>query len=88
MDKLKRGNLVKILVGHLIYSKCGVEDIEPKDVGRLAVVNDESGGKYSITYCDTGVSMSWKSRDELEYIAEGGDFLLEQALEKRELRPD
>ena len=92
-QKFKRGNLVKVLVGHQIWSnKEGVTDISPKDVGRFAIIDfsyaERYGGNnvdsYSIIWCDTGESLAWKYTHELELIDEGGEYLFEQAKQNRE----
>lgn len=92
-QKFKRGNLVEVLVGHLIWSsKDGVQDISPNDVGRKAIIEysyaEKYGGNdvdsYSIIWQDTGSSLAWKSTNELKLIDEGGDHLFEEAKKNRE----
>lgn len=92
-QKFKRGNLVKVLVGHQIWSnKEGVKDISPEDVGRTAIIEgsyaDLYGGNrrdsYSIIWTDTGGSLAWKSNSELELINEGGEHLFTEAKANRE----
>lgn len=92
-QKFKRGNLVKVLVGHQIWSnKEGVKDISPDDVGKIALIeysyNDKYGGgnvnDYSIMWTDTGSTVAWKSTNELELIEEGGEHLFAECLAKRE----
>lgn len=86
-QKFKRGNLVKILVGHQIW-ECRKEevktfDISPEDVGRTAIIkgayNDLYGGgntdDYSIIWMDTGNEEAWKHERELELVDEGGEHL-------------
>lgn len=86
-QKFKRGNLVKVLVGHQIWSnKEGTTDISPEDVGRSAIIEysyaEKYGGSdvdsYSIIWCDTGGSLAWKRTNELELINEGGEHLFEE----------
>ena len=93
-QKFKRGNLVKVLVGHQIWSnKEGGKDISPEDVGRTAIIEgsyaDLYGGNnrdsYSIIWTDTGGSLAWKSNNELELINEGGEHLFAEAKSNREL---
>lgn len=88
MQKFKRGNLVKILVGHIIYrNKNGAFDLRPEDVGRLAIIDysyaERYGGSdidsYSIIWLDTGYSLAWKQTNELEFIDKGGDHLFLEA---------
>lgn len=92
-QKFKRGNLVKVLVGHEVWSnKGGISDVRPEDVEREAIIeysyNDKYGGgninDYSIIWRDTGSSMAWKGANELELIDEGGDHLLAEAKATRE----
>jgi len=94
-QKFKRGNLVKVLVGHQIWrlEKGGVQiiDISPGDVGRTALIeysyNDKYGGgnvnDYSIMWTDTGETVAWKSANELELIDEGGEYLFAELAAKR-----
>lgn len=91
-QKFKRGNLVKVLVGHQIWSnKEGVTDISPEDVGRNAIIEysyaEKYGGgdvdSYSIIWCDTGGSLAWKRTNELELLDEGGEHLFEEAKANR-----
>jgi hypothetical protein len=95
-QKFKRGNLVKVLVGHQIWSSEKGEtktiDISPDDVGRTALIeysyNDKYGGgnvnDYSIMWTDTGSTVAWKSTNELQLIEEGGEHLFAECLAKRE----
>ena len=92
-QKFKRGNLVKVLVGHQIWSnKEGTKDISLDDVGKTALIeysyNDKYGGgnvnDYSIMWTDTGSTVAWKSTNELELIDEGGEHLFDECLAKRE----
>lgn len=92
-QKFKRGNLVKVLIGHQIWSNTeGVIDISPEDIGRTAIIEgsyaDLCGGNdrgnYSIIWTDTGDSMAWKSDNELELINEGGEHLFAEAKANRE----
>ena len=92
-QKFKRGNLVKVLVGHQIWSgKDGVRDISPDDVGRKAIIEhsyaEKYGGNdvdsYSIIWQDTGSSLAWKSTNELELIDKGGEHLFDEAKKNRE----
>lgn len=95
-QKFKRGNLVKVLVGHQIWSnKEGVKDIAPENVGRKAIIEysyaEKYGGgqssktnSYSIVWADTGSSESWKDDHELELIEEGGEYLFAEAKANRE----
>lgn len=95
-QKFKRGNLVKVLVGHQIWSREKGEtktiDISPDDVGKTALIeysyNDKYGGgnvnDYSIMWTDTGSTVAWKSTNELELIDEGGEHLFAECLAKRE----
>ena len=92
-QKFKRGNLVKVLVGSIVWTlaKNGVEtivqDIRPGDVGRKAVIEysyaDRFGGNnvdsYSVIFLDTGNSLAWKRTNELELVEEGGEHLFEEA---------
>ena len=81
-QKFKRGNLVRVLVGHQI----------PDDVGKTALIkysyNDKYGGgnvdDYSIMWTDTGGTVAWKRTNELELIDEGGEHLFAECLVKRE----
>jgi len=98
-QKFKRGNLVKILVGHIIYDHVEggwiKKDISPQDVGRLAVIqysygeiydgrNPDNFKQYQVIYQDTGNTVAWKHDHELELVAEGGEHLVTQALDRRE----
>lgn len=92
-QKFKRGNLVRVLVGHQIFSTTeGVVDILPNEVGRTAIIehsyNDKFGGgnvdDYSIVFTDTGNTLAWKSTNELELIDEGGEHLFALAEANRE----
>lgn len=92
-QKFKRGNLVKVLVGHQIWSsKEGTKDISPDDIGKTALIqysyNDKYGGgnvnDYSIMWTDTGSTVAWKRTNELELIEEGGEHLFAECLAKRE----
>lgn len=95
-QKFKRGNLVKLLKGHVIYRmnpNGKDEEIElDKDTGRLAIIEGsyadlywgENRKDYSVIFLDTGSSVSWKHESELEFIEEGGEHLFKQAKENRE----
>lgn len=92
-QKFKRGNLVKVLVGHQIWNEKGeIIDISPDDVGKTALIeysyNDKYGGgnvnDYSIMWTDTGSSVAWRRTNELELIDEGGEHLFAECLAKRE----
>ena len=95
-QKFKRGNLVRVLVGHQIWinEKCESKtiDISPDDVEKTALIeysyNDKYGGgnvnKYSIMWTDTGTTVAWKSTNQLELIDEGGEHLFAECLAKRE----
>lgn len=87
-QKFKSGNLVKVLVGHQIFStKEGIIDICPEYVGRKAIIRysyaEEYGGdntdNYSIIWLDNGGSLAWKHESELELLDEGGEHLFEEA---------
>jgi hypothetical protein len=87
MQKFKRGDVVKVLVGHEIYdSKKGVIDIAPEEIGRTAVIlysyAEAHGGSdvynYSIRFCDTSVQVSWKHESELEKI-DSNSYTLKKA---------
>lgn len=98
-QKFKRGNLVKVLVGHLIWQSKDGEvkwiDIAPNDVGRKAIIEYSYSEKYgdgkpaknnsySIVWADTGSSMAWKYDNELELLEDGGEHLFTEAKAKRE----
>lgn len=92
-QKFKRGNLVKVLVGHQIFStKEGAVDIRPEYVARKAIIRysyaEEYGGDniddYSITWLDSGDSLAWKHERELELLDEGGEHLFEEAKANKE----
>lgn len=94
-QKFKRGNLVRILVGHEVWSnKKGVTDILPNDVGRKAIVEysyaEKFGGNnvndYSLMWQDNGSSFSWKSTNELELIDEGGEYLFDEVKAKMDTK--
>jgi hypothetical protein len=90
-QKFKRGNLVKVLVGHQVWSsKEGVIDIAPQNVGRKAIIDysyaekygngkPSKNNKYAIVWADTGSSEAWKDDDELELIEDGGEYLFAEA---------
>jgi hypothetical protein len=79
-QKFKRGNLVKILVGHQIFSnedgKIKTIDISPENVGREAIIEysyaERYGGNdfksYSVVFLDTGGSMSWQPENQMEFV--------------------
>lgn len=49
--KFKRGNLVRVLVGHLVYGgPGGVTDISPQDVGSLAIIDYVYWDAYGFMY--------------------------------------
>jgi len=92
-QKFKRGNLVKLLKGHTIWSmntNGEHEEIEiDNNAGRLAIIEGSYADlywgnnrkDYSIIFLDTGGSLAWKHESELEFIEEGGEHLLKQAKE-------
>jgi hypothetical protein len=94
-QKFKRGNLVKVLQGQMIWSNTkGWEDLSPQNVGRLAIIRysyaEKYSGKssadknqYSIVWLDNGSSEAWKSDDQLELVEEGGEHLFAEAEAKR-----
>ncbi len=86
-QKFKRGNLVEVLVGNLIWTKeRGEFDMSPDYVGRKAIIEysyaEKFGGddvdRYSIIWQDTGDSLAWKRTNELKFISEGGECLFDQ----------
>lgn len=92
-QKFKRGNLVKVLVGHRIWDfKRGAIDISPEYIGRKAIIQysyaESYGGdntdNYSIIWLDSGGSLSWKHESELELLDEGGEHLFEEAKANKE----
>lgn len=92
-QKFKRGNLVKVLVGHQVWTKeQGVIDISQEDIGRTAIIEGSyadlfggnNRGDYSIIWMDTGGSVAWKSNNELELINEGGEHLFAEAKANKE----
>lgn len=93
-QKFKRGNKVKVLFGHPIWSnKEGTSDMCPEEVGQEALIvgsyADQYGGSnrkdYTIMFCETGSETSWKSESQLELIDEGGEHLFAEAKAKREM---
>lgn len=92
-QKFKRGNKVKVLRGHMIWSnKQGMLDMSPGRVGKEAIIigsyKDQFGGKgntgtYTIMFCDTGSEVSWYDNNELEFIEEGGEHLITELLNKK-----
>jgi hypothetical protein len=92
-QKYQRGNLVRVLVGHLIHgqdAKKGkyTEDISPEQVGKLAIIQysykDKFGGSssnecYSVMFQETGASVAWKYPHELELVNKGGEHLFKEA---------
>lgn len=99
VQKFKRGNLVKVLVGHQIWQTKNGEtntvDIAPENIGRNAIIEYSYSEKYgdgrqsdrnsySIVWADNGSSEAWKDDNELEFIEEGGENLLAEAFAKRE----
>lgn len=92
-QKFKRGNKVKVLFGHPIWSnKEGTTDMCPEEVGQEALIvgsyADQYGGSnhkdYTIMFCETGSETSWKSENQLELIDEGGEHLFAEAKANRE----
>lgn len=92
MSKFKRGNIVEILKGHVIWtSDGGKKEIDKEQIGKKAVIDgsyaDLYGGSntkdYSIILLDTGSSLAWKNEEELEYIEEGGEYLFKECEDKR-----
>jgi len=95
-QKFKRGNLVRKLVGHKIWTpEEGEIDISSQNVGRKAIIEysyaekyrngqPEEVNSYRILWQDTGHSEAWSSDFELEFLEEGGEHLLVEAKKKRE----
>lgn len=91
-QKFKRGNLVKVLVGHPIWNNGVIEDMSPQDRGRLAIIDysyaERYGGSdvdsYSIIWMDTGSSLAWKRTSELQFVDIGGEHLFAEAKKVRE----
>ena len=95
-QKFKRGNLVKLLKGHTIWSmniNGEHEEIEiDNNAGRLAIIEGSYADlywgnnrkDYSIVFLDNGGSLAWKHESELEFIEEGGAHLFKQAEENKE----
>lgn len=91
-QKFKRGNKVKVLFGHPIWSGGKVSDMVPEEVGTECIIigsyADQYGGNdrdsYTVIFCDTGLETSWKQESQLEFVEEGGEHLIEQAKLKRD----
>ena len=95
-QKFKRGNKVKILFGSPMWTiengKTTISDSQPEDIGKEVLIigsyNDLYGGggmsKYKVMYCDTGNTSAWKHENNLEFIEEGGEHLIDQAKAKAE----
>lgn len=92
-QKFKRGNLVRVITGFPVWdSSEGVVDMEPENVGMLAIINysyaEKYGGSdtdsYSIIWLDNGSSLAWKNEGELELVDEGGEHLFGEAALNRE----
>ena len=93
-QKFKRGNLVKILIGHLIHGyengKTTTTDIDTNQIGQLAIIEysyaEEYGGdntdSYSVIFQETGNSLAWKEESQLEFVDEGGEHLFKEAKAK------
>ena len=92
-QKFQRGNRVKILFGHKVYTNNGVIDMHPEYVGREAVIigsyADQYGGsersKYTIIYCDNGNEMSWVEESQMELIHIGGEHMIDEAKEMADI---
>lgn len=76
-QKFKKGDLVKVLTGHIAFSsQLGEIDLRPELVGKSATINysyaEQYGGDdvntYSICFCDTKKSIAWKKDFELESL--------------------
>lgn len=87
MQRLKRGNKVKVLKGHeILTSAWGVIDISPEIIGKEAVIigsyADQYGGddhkQYTIMFLENGSEVSWFNENDLELLEEGGENLIEQ----------
>ncbi len=94
-QKFKRGNKVKVLVGHNIYRKVKgdlweVVDMAPEQIGQEAAIigsyfdlfggsQEENKNTYQIIFLETGNTVAWKELRELEFIDEGGEHLIEAA---------
>lgn len=98
MQKFHRGNIVRLLHGSMIHQFSNGEDKEidmsPEETGRLAVIEysyserfgsgKSEGGGYSIRFLDTGCSVAWKHDEELEFVDNGGEHVIEECIEKSE----
>lgn len=96
IQKFKRGNLVRVLAGHQIFSysngKGKVRDIASNEIGELAIIDysyaEKYGGgntkEYSVTFLENGNSTAWKHEDQLLFVDEGGEHLFEQAKANKE----
>ena len=99
-QKFKRGNLVKILVGHRIWTRhedgtITERDIRPDWVGKQVIIDynyfekyggvfEDSQDSYSIVFLENGSSSAWFNAIDLEFIEEGGEYLFKQAKENYE----
>lgn len=92
-QKFKRGNLVKVIAGHQIWtSEEGFKDISSDDIGKTALIeysySEKYGGSnindYSIMFTDTGSTLAWRNANQLEFIDKGGEHLFAECLAKRE----
>ena len=95
-QKFKRGNLVKVLIGHQIWQNedgnVKFKDISPESVGKTAIVEYSyhekyghgSVNDYSIMWTDTGYTVAWKTDRELELVDDGGEHLFAECLKKKE----
>lgn len=98
MSQFKRGNLVKVLTGHPWYTKDkdGVKqtgDFSPEEIGQEAIVDYNYADKYKNTsfgHSDSysiifmrDDSRSWRKKDELEFIEDGGEYLFKKAQENK-----
>lgn len=92
-QKFKRGNLVKVIAGHQIWtSEEGFKDISSDDIGKTALIeysySEKYGGSnindYSIMFTDTGSTLAWRNANQLEFINKGGEHLFAECLAKRE----
>lgn len=94
-QKFKRGNLVKYTrKENVAYGFDGIALLMKEKITIHKVIIEGSyadlyGGDniedYSVIFLDTGNSLAWVEEEELELLEEGGEYLLEQAKENREL---
>lgn len=91
----KRGNLVKILVGHLSYEiKDGIttsKEMMTELIGKLAIIDyncqekfgwKENRESYAIRLIEDN-SIMWKPAEDLELVEEGGEYLFKQAKDNK-----